>query len=533
MQVFIGVAWPYAAGPRHLGHLAGAYLPADIVARYHRLAGDEVLMVSGSDQHGTPITVAAEAAGEPPAAFAERQHEAIRTSFQAVGISFDHYSRTASPNHHRIVQEVFTDLSRGGWVSEAVAEAAFCPAEGRSLPDRYVIGVCPHCRYSDARGDQCDHCGRTLDPDELTSPRCRRCGRAAAFVPLRQLFLGLDELQPSIAPWVRSVAPSWRRFVAEETAGLLAQGLRARAITRDLDWGVPVPLPGWDDRRLYVWFDAVIGYLSASQEWAAERGDPEGWRKWWEDPQAQHRYFIGKDNLFFHTLFWPAILAGTGRDWHLPDDVVVNHHLTMSGAQMSSSRGHGFELDEAVARRGVDPLRHALAAQNPESADTEFSFEAAAEATRTGLLGSIANPAYRVASLLWQRSGGRLDASAWAAAGAERARAAELLAEIGQSIRQARLRHGLSLVHQLGRTVNQRLAETEPWKLPDADAGRALAPLFPYLDALGTAAWPYVPDTAGAIRTLLGRSARPSSWTLDPTVPVVGSCPQPPLPERR
>ena len=532
MKVFIGVAWPYASGPRHVGHLAGAYLPADIVARYHRLAGDEVLMVSGSDQHGTPITVAAEAAGEAPAAFSERQHRVIRASFERIGISFDHYTRTGTATHHRVVQEVFEDLNRAGWVYEASAEAAFCTAEGRSLPDRYVIGTCPHCRFSDARGDQCDSCGRTLDPDDLVSPRCRRCGRRAAFTPLRQLFLALDRLQPALADWVRKTGPDWRHFVAEETAGILAGGLRGRAITRDLDWGVSVPLPGWDDRRLYVWFDAVIGYLSASREWALDHGGPEAWRGWWEDPAARHLYFIGKDNLFFHTLFWPAVLAGSGRGWHLPDDVIANHHLTLGGAQMSSSRGHGFGLDEAVELLGVDALRHALAAQNPEVADTEFSYENAREATRTGLLGAIANPAYRVASLLWQRSEGRVDPEMWAAAHAERARANDLLEEIGDSLGRARLRHGLSLVHQLGRSINRALAETEPWKLPDSEMARCLIPLLVYADAIGLAAWPFVPETAEGVRSMLGRPPRPDSWALDVTPPRVASKPTPPLPPR-
>jgi methionyl-tRNA synthetase len=532
VKVFIGVAWPYASGPRHLGHLAGAYLPADIVARYHRLAGDEVLMASGSDQHGTPITVAAEAAGEPPTAFSERQHQVIKASFDRIGISFDHYTRTGTDTHRRVGQNVFEDLNRAGWVFADTAEAAFCTAEGRSLPDRYVIGSCPHCGYTDARGDQCDGCGRTLDPVELVSPRCRRCGRKAAFAPLRQLFLALDRLQPQLTLWVRNAAPNWRRFVAEETAGILAGGLRSRAITRDLDWGVPVPLPGWDDRRLYVWFDAVIGYRSASEEWATGRGQPDAWREWWEDPEVRHIYFIGKDNLFFHTLFWPAILTGAGQGWHLPDDVVANHHLTLAGAQMSSSRGHGFGLDEAVDRLGVDPLRHALAAQNPESADTEFSYRNALEATRTGLLGAIANPAYRVASLLWQRVGGRVDPAVWASAGAERAHATHLLEEIGESLRRARLRHGLSLVHQLGRTINRALAETEPWKLPDSEVANVLAPLLVYVDAIGVAAWPFVPGTAESVRSMSGRPGRPTAWALEETPPVMNGPPAPPLPSQ-
>lgn len=529
MKVFVGVAWPYASGPRHLGHVAGAYLPADIVARYHRLAGDEVLMVSGSDQHGTPITVAAEAAGEAPSVFADRQHAAIAASFERIGISFDHYTRTATPTHHQVVQEVFGQLHRRGLIYEATAESAWCPAEGRSLPDRYVEGICPVCAAPGARGDQCDVCGRTLDPEDLGSPRCRRCGAAAIFRPLRQLFLALDRLQAEVVAYVEGASGGWRAFVAEETRGILRQGLRARAITRDLAWGVPVPLAGWEDRRLYVWFDAVIGYLSASREWAEGAGRPQGWREWWADPDSLHRYFIGKDNLFFHTIFWPALLLGAGQGWKPPDEVVANHYLTLAGEQMSASRGHGFALDEAVERLGVDPLRHALCARNPEGADAEFSFEGADETTRTGLLGGIANPAHRVATLLWRRFGGRLDPEAWAAASQHRPRAEALLDEAGSALRSVELRRGLEVVHGIGRHVNRLLADTEPWKLPDRQAQQVLATTVPYLDALAVAAWPIVPATAEAIRATFGRPARPSVWALDPSPPVVGQAPEPPL----
>ena len=244
MDVLIGVAWPYASGPRHLGHLAGAYLPADVAARHHRLAGDRVLLVSGSDQHGTPITVAAERAGLSPAALADREHERIAASFARAGISFDHYTRTATPRHHAVTQDLFTSLHRRGLVAEATQPAAFCAREGRSLPDRYVEGTCPSCGAPDARGDQCDTCGRTLDPEELGEPRCRRCGGPAELRPLRQLFLRLDLLQPEVARYLDGHEARWRPFVGAEARGWLAAGLRPRAITRDLDWGVPVPLPG-------------------------------------------------------------------------------------------------------------------------------------------------------------------------------------------------------------------------------------------------------------------------------------------------
>jgi methionyl-tRNA synthetase len=529
MRVLIAVAWPYASGPRHLGHVAGAYLPADIVARYHRLAGDDVLMVSGSDQHGTPITIAAEKAGVPVPRFADEQHEAIARSFERLGISFDIYTKTTTGEHRTTVQGLFSSLHRGGHISEGEQRSAWCPAEGRSLPDRYVEGTCPHCGNHDARGDQCDACGQTLDPEDLVAPRCRRCGSSAEFRPLRQLFLRLDLLQPAVERYLRERGPRWRPFVWREAEGWVRGGLHPRAITRDLEWGVPVPLPGWEDRRLYVWFDAVIGYLSASIEWGDRAGDPEAWRRWWEDEDADHRYFIGKDNVPFHAVWWPAVLLGPG-GLHPPDDIVANHYLTLAGAQMSASRGHGFTIDEAIDRVGIDPLRHALCAMNPETADTEFTWERADDEIRTGLLGSIANPVHRVTTLLWTRFGGRVDPEAWRSeASADVAAAGRAVQDIGARFREARLRDALEGIHELGRIVNRRLAETEPWHLPDRQAHRELTILAPYLDAIGLAAYPVVPETAGRIRQALGRPREPRSWTLDPAVPPIAGHPEPVL----
>jgi methionyl-tRNA synthetase len=530
MDVLIGVAWPYASGPRHLGHLAGAYLPADIAARYHRLAGDRVLLVSGSDQHGTPITVAAEREGLSPRALADREHERIAATFARIGVSFDHYTRTGTRRHHAVVQDLFSRLRRRGLVEEAAQPAAWCGREGRSLPDRYVEGTCPSCGASDARGDQCDACGRTLDPEELGSPRCRRCGGPAELRLLRQLFLRLDLLQPQVERYVDARAARWRPFVAAEARGWLRAGLQRRAITRDLDWGVPVPLPGWDDRRLYVWFDAVIGYLSASVEWAERAGDPDAWRCWWQRPAARHRYFVGKDNIWFHTIWWPAILLGAGQDLHPPDEVVANHHLTLAGGKLSASRGRAPSIDESIDRVGVDALRHALAALGPETADTELAWDKVEELTTTGLLGAIAGPAHRAATLLWRRFAGRVDPDALAAAGPERVEAAAALAEVGAALDRAELRQALQAVHALGRTVNRRLAASEPWRLPDPAAHRELSRLSPLLDAIGVAAWPFVPGTAGRVRALFGRLPTPTGWALEPAAPVVAAPPAPPLP---
>ncbi len=529
MRVLIAVAWPYASGPRHLGHVAGCYLPADIVARYHRLAGDDVLMVSGSDQHGTPITVAAERAGVDPERFADEQHQAIATSFDRLGISFDLYTKTHTELHAATVQRLFLGLHRNGYITEALQPSAWCPREQRSLPDRYVEGTCPHCGAAAARGDQCDTCGQTLEAEQLGDPRCRRCGASAGFRQLRQLFLRLDLLQPAVERYL-GTREGWRPFVLNEATGWVRAGLQPRAITRDLPWGVAVPLPGWEDRRLYVWFDAVIGYLSASIEWAERSGHPEAWRTWWEDEQAVHRYFLGKDNAPFHAVWWPAILSGAGEGLHLPDELVANHYLT-AGARMSASRGVGFTIDEGVERLGVDPLRHALCALNPETGDTEFTWEQAEDLTRTGLLGAVANPAFRVATLLWKRFGGKPDSEAWhRSAGPDREAAAVAVDEIGSSLRAARLRDALAGVHALGAEVNRRLAQTEPWRLPDEEAHRELTKLLPYLDAIGLVAWPIVPETAGRIRSLLGRGPLPTQWMLDEDPPALTSAPLPPLP---
>jgi methionyl-tRNA synthetase len=523
-RLLLGAAWPYASGPRHVGHLAGAYLPADVVARASRLAGDDVLLVSGSDQYGTPITVAAERAGEPPEVFAARTHDEIRATFARAGISFDHYTSTSSPVHHRTVHELFGRLHRAGCIGEEDQPAAWCPVHARSLPDRYVEGTCPHCGAGDARGDQCDGCGTTLDPADLVDPRCRECGAGAELRRLPQLVLRLDRLEPQVRRWLDAGRPAWSRpWVGELAAGDARHGLRPRAITRDLPWGVTVPLPGWEGRRFYVWFDAVIGYLSATIEWAEGRGEPEGWRRWWIDGDGaadlEHRYFIGKDNVWFHALWWPAILLGASAgdaSLHLPDDIVASHHLTECGDQFSTSRGHGTTLDDAFDRWGVDAVRHAVAATAPETSDTDLAPEAVEDLTRTGLLGAVANPAHRVATLWWRRFG---DVPAPTPPAGERAAAQAALDEVGGLLRAGRLRKGAGAVHAIGRSINQRLAATEPWRRPDDEARRELAALLPWVDALAVAAWPVVPDTAGTIRAVLGRPPAPASWAL-PADPV-------------
>ena len=519
MNVLICVAWPNASGPRHLGHAAGCYLPADVVARYHRVRGDDVLVVSGSDCHGTPVTVAAERAGAEPDAFAHAQHDAIAATFVRLGLDYDVYTTTTTATHEREVHDFFGRLRAHGFVAEALQESASCTAERRSLPDRYVEGTCPHCGATDARGDQCDACARTLDPADLRAPRCLRCGAPAELRGLRQLLVRLDLLQPHVERFL-DTREGWRGFVLNEARGWVREGLRPRAITRDLPWGVRVPLDGWDDRRFYVWFEDVIGYRSACAE-----HDPERWEAWW-GPDVRHRYFIGKDNIPFHAVWWPALLAGAGVD-HLPDDVVANHHLTFGDRKASASRGVGVTIDDGLDRIGADALRHALCALNPETADVEFTWEQADDLTRTGLLGAIANPVHRVATLLWKRFEGRpapgVDVTA------ERAAASRLLDDIGHAYERSELREALRGVWEAGRTINRRLAATEPWHLPDADAHAELTRLLPWLDAVGVGAWPVVPDVGARVRKTLGLQPRPTRWRLDEGLGRVVSPPRPVL----
>ncbi|MGH3782024.1 MAG: methionine--tRNA ligase, partial [Pseudonocardiaceae bacterium] len=310
-SVLTAVAWPYANGPRHIGHVSGFGVPSDIFARYQRMAGNRVLMISGTDENGTPIQVQADAEGVTPRELADKYNRLIVGDLQGLGLSYDLFTRTTTANHHRVVQELFLALHRNGYVIARSALGAISPSTGRTLPDRYIEGTCPICGYGNARGDQCDNCGNQLDPADLINPRSRINGETPKFVQTEHLFLDLPAFTKALGGWL-STRTEWRPNVLKFSLNLL-DDLRPRPITRDLDWGVRVPLDGWRDapmKRFYVWFDAVIGYLSASVEWAVRSGDPDAWQAWWCDPDARSYYFMGKDNITFHSQIWPAMLLG-------------------------------------------------------------------------------------------------------------------------------------------------------------------------------------------------------------------------------
>jgi len=542
-RVLVCVAWPYAKTSTHVGQIAGSFLPGDIFARYSRHAGRRVLMVSGSDAHGTPITVDADREGIPPRALAERYHAQIVEILDRLGVSFDLYTITTTENHYRITQEFFLRLLERGYLFKGTMESPYCPTDRRFLPDRYVLGTCPHCGFPDARGDQCDNCGRTLDAIQLIDPRCKICGSVTSRIEIRateHFFLDLPKLQGRLAAWLQSKEGHWRANVTNFALTWIREGLRPRAITRDLDWGVPIPLPGYEDKRIYVWFDAVIGYLSASVEWAARRGEPDAWKAWWEtgpggaEPSQPSRsyYFIGKDNIPFHAIIWPAMLMGYG-GLALPYDVPANEFMTMGGTKASSSRGNVIWTKDVLDRYGADPLRYYLASTLPEGRDTGFAFDELVRRNNDELVATYGNAVHRVLTFLQKHFAGRVPE-----AGEPRPADEAMLAEVrrgfaaaGAAIEAVRLRDGLQEAMAVARAANRYLDEQAPWKAIKADRRAAASTIHTMVQALNglkVLFAPYVPRSSQALHGLLGFSGDVARcpWRAEP-VPAGRALPAP------
>ena len=530
IPVLVAVAWPYASGSRHIGHLAGAYLPADIYARYQRLAGNEVLMVSGSDVHGTPITVRADAEGVEPGAIVDRYHREFCRQWEAIGISWDLYTTTGTDNHAAVTQDMFMRQLEGGHIDKRTSEQLYDPESDRFLPDRYIEGTCPHCQYPEARGDQCDDCGRTLDAMELIEPRSRISGATPTPRRTEHFYFRYSDFTDELARWL-DTRQGWRPHVVNFAKGWTEEGLIDRAITRDLDWGVELPVgdlgPG---KRIYVWYDAVIGYLSASKQWAADRGRPDRWKHWWHNDEARHVYFIGKDNIPFHCLFWPAQLMAYG-GLHLPDDVPANQYVTFKGGKASASRGVGMTIDDALAAFEPDSLRYALAAALPEHADTEISFDEIARRVNDELVATWGNLVNRVLTLAGRNLGGAVPEAPDRApedravlAGVD----AALSAAAGQ-LDRVELRAGLRTAMDAAGLVNAYLNATEPWKLVRTDPARGAAVLVTAVEAVAgvrVGLAPYLPFSTAALDVLFGpvqtwgRPEVPAGTALSQTPPL-------------
>ncbi len=531
-RIFIGVAWPYANGPLHLGHIAGAYLPADVFARYHRMRGNDALMVSGSDSHGAPITIGADQQGVAPRELVERNHASFLDSWERLGISFDLFTTTMTDNHREVTHSIWRTLKERGHIYESEMQVAYSPDFNRFLPDRYVRGVCPVCNFEDARGDQCDECGSILDPVDLGNPTHNRDGERYP-IEIRDAehqFLRLSAFREQLAEWVGRQT-HWRPNVRNFTLGILREGLKDRAITRNLDWGVPVPEEGYGDRRIYVWFEAVIGYLSASVEWAARKGEPDAWRPFWEDPATRAYYFIGKDNIPFHTIIWPAMLTGQGA-YILPYDAPANEFLNLEGRQFSTSRNWAVWLPDYLDRFPPDPLRYHLAANLPETGDADFTWSEYVRRNNDELVATFGNLVHRTLTQVARNFEGRVpdpgelgDADAALAA-----KAASALDAVAASIEAVRLREALNAAMGLAREANRYLDAQAPWRQVKSDkaaAGRSLHTAMRALMALRIALYPFLPFSAQRLHELLGKSGRvqDAGWRLEDLEPGA------PLPE--
>jgi methionyl-tRNA synthetase len=526
-RIFVGVAWPYANGPVHIGQLAGAYVPADIFARYHRLRRHEVLFVSGSDMHGTPILLTAEREGTTPEAIAERNHRIHAATFQRLGISFDLYTHTRTEVHARTVHELFLRLLERGYLQRQTQESPYCPKERRFLPDRYLTGTCPHCGSPSARGDECDRCGRPLDPRTLGDPHCRICGSVAEFRPSEHFYLRLDKLQAELGAWIAGQT-HWRSGTRRVAENFLAEGLRPTPITRDIDWGIPLPLDGYPGKRFYVWFEAVQGYLSASKEWAIRQGDPTAYRRFWEvGSGVRSYYFVGKDNKFHHTLLWPGLLLAAG-GLPLPYDVPSNEWMLIDGDKMSKSSTSDLSVfaPALLDRLAPDLIRFYVALLAPQNHDTEFQWEEFHSVSEEILSNQWGNLVQRTLVLIRTRLNHRIPAPppGWSPDDPQGvgARLRALHERITQEYEQVHLKEALDLALAEVRDANRRLHEAKPWQAPPADRDRALYEAVWKIRALAIWLAPVLPFSSAEVFRMLGEPTGPADWELAREPPPPG-----------
>jgi len=538
-HILTAVAWPYANGPRHIGHVAGFGVPSDIFSRYHRMAGDRVLMVSGTDEHGTPILVAADKEGVPPKEIADRYNRVIAEDLRDLGLSYDLFTRTTTRNHYAVAQDIFLGLFNNGYVFPKTTMGAVSPSTGRTLPDRYIEGTCPICGYDGARGDQCENCGNQLDPTDLINPRSRINGETPKFVETEHYFLDLPAFADALGSWLRT-RTNWRPNVLRFSLNLL-KDLRPRAITRDLDWGVPVPLPDWRDRpdkRLYVWFDAVIGYLSASIEWARHSGDPDAWRAWWQPgpgDDARAYYFMGKDNIVFHAEIWPAMLLGySGRgarggrpgslgELALPYEVVSSEYLTMEGRKFSSSRSVVIYVRDFMARYDPDALRYYLAIAGPEAADVNFTWSEFVRRNNDELVAGWGNLVNRSLSMAAKNVGAIPAAGVLTDADQKLLTTAKAaFGAVGDLIAQSRQRAAITEAMRVVADANKYLSDQAPWKLRESDPERMRTVLHVALQVVDdskTLLTPFLPHSSRRVHELLGGSG---VWAPLPELREIG-----------
>jgi methionyl-tRNA synthetase len=521
--ILVCVAWPYANGSLHLGHVAGSLLPPDIFARYQRAMGNKVLMVSGSDCHGTPIMVQAEKHGITPQALVEKFNAEHKASLKQLGVQFDLFTATNTPNHKKWVQDMFSVHKELGYLYEKEAMGTYCPKDQRFMPDRYVEGTCPHCGNPHARGDQCEKCGKTLDPQDLKDPRCKVCGGATEFRPTKHFYFTLSKFEPRLREWLKDKT-WWRPNTINFTNNWLKEGLQDRPITRDLTWGIELPLKGYEDKRIYVWYEAVCGYLTASIEWAEKQGRPDAWKEWWLDEETKSFYFLGKDNIPFHTIIWPAMLMGYSEGLvkkkriahalNLPYNVPANEFLTLSGQQFSKSRGVGITLPDILSKFDPDTIRYYLSINMPEDKDADWSWDDFIAKINDELVGTFGNYIHRTLSFtqnhfgqipqrgpLTQREQRLLD------------QISESTGYVGQFLEMCEFKKAIRAVMALAQAGNKYIDDVAPWSLIKKDkaaCGTSLNVGIQLVKALAVLMQPFLPQATQRLWENLGEAGRVS-----------------------
>jgi len=513
-KILVAVAWPYANGTVHLGHIAGAYLTADIFARYNRLIGNDVLMVSGSDSHGTPITVTADEEGKTPRQVFEESHALFLEAWQKLGISFDLFTHTDTENHWAIAQDFFTRLWQKGFLYKETSKQIYCENDARFLPDRYIGGECPICHFPRARGDQCDNCGNVLDAADLINPRCKLAKPNEAPHRLivketEHFYLDLPKFEKRLLAYLEDKR-YWKSNVLAFVRNWLQNGLRPRAYTRDMDWGIPIPLSGFEGKCIYVWFEAVIGYYSASVEWARNRGTPDKWKEWWtKSNDVRGYYFVGKDNIPFHTIIWPSLLMGYDENLPLPYDVPANEFLNLEGRKFSKSEHWAVWINDYLKSYDPDPLRFLLSVNMPEFADTEFTWKEFVRRNNDELIANWGNLANRVLTFTYRNFDGRVPTPG-ELTHADRALIAKsetALTTVGNALGRVRFKEAIGIAVELAREANVYLQVTEPWKAIKVDRARAATSLYVALrviDNLKVLFYPFLPFSSNELHRQLG-----------------------------
>ena len=461
-RIFIGAAWPYANGSLHLGHVS-SLIGGDILARYFRLKGDKVLYVSGSDSHGTPVVLKAGAEKTSPEQVAKKYHEELKTTFlDGLNFSYDIYTNTTTKNHEETAQKIFLALYKKGYLYPKSQPLPYCPKDKRFLPDRYVEGECPKCHFQNARGDQCDNCGNLLDPEQLINPRCKICSTRPEWQETEHFFLKLTAFSNQLKKWV-SQSRGWRTNALNFTTKFLENGLQDRAVTRDIEWGVPIPIKGYEDKKIYVWFDAVCGYLSASREFSKLNKNEDLWKDYWYDNDSVHYYVHGKDNILFHSIIWPAMLMGSD-DLHLPDRIISSEYFTLEKKQFSTSRNWAVWLPEFLKNFDGETLRYYLTANGPETSDADFSWAEYAERTNKELIGNFGNFVHRTLTLAQTHFPEGIEPPDKISENKLVKQGREKYEKVGQLIEKTRFREALKEILELAESGNRFLAETAPWQ---------------------------------------------------------------------